>query len=74
MGYLFDGTSVYATNNGDDSVSMYSRNINTGILTALLTPVSPTGVDPIGIVCSPDNLSAYVINSSSNTVSMYSRD
>jgi DNA-binding beta-propeller fold protein YncE len=67
-----DGTSVYAANfngvgSGLGSISQFSRNPETGALTAVGSPV-PTGGGgfPHGIAVSPDGTSVYVANFNGN--------
>lgn len=69
-----DGASLYVTNTGSSTISMYSRNITTGALTALATPTIATGSSPSKTAISSDGISAYTSNSGGNTLSMYSRN
>jgi YVTN family beta-propeller protein len=68
-----DGGSVYATNEVTNDVSQYSRDPETGNLTALSPATVATGTHPEGIAASPDGNSVYVANHGSNSVSQYSR-
>jgi len=69
-----DGRSAYASNGNSNTISMYSRDANTGALTALSTPTIATGSGPFSVIVSNDGKSVYVNNNGSNTISMYSRD
>ena len=70
-----DGTSAYVENYSGDSVSMYSRNTSTGLLTALSPATISTGMSrPRGMAISADGTSVYVSNLASSVVSMYSRN
>ncbi len=69
-----DGTSVYITNNGGNTVSQYSRNTSTGLLTALSPATVATGSGPVGITISADGTSVYITNQTSNNISQYSRN
>jgi DNA-binding beta-propeller fold protein YncE len=74
-----DGKSVYATNFNDDetvggdTISQFSRNTETGTLTAFGSPV-PTEAGPHGIQVSPDGKSVYAANYGAKSVSQFSRD
>jgi DNA-binding beta-propeller fold protein YncE len=74
-----DGKSVYATNfddpelSGGNTISEFSRNTETGVLTAFGSPI-PTTAGPHGIEVSPDGKSLYVANYGARTVSQYSRN
>ena len=68
-----DGSSVYATNEVTNNVSQYSRNTETGELTALAPAAIATGLAPEGIDVSPDSKNVYVANHESGSVSQYSR-
>ena len=69
-----DSTSVYATNAGDNTISMYSRNVGTGVLTPLSPPTIATGNSPQCNTVSNDGISFYAVNQNDNTMSQYSRD
>lgn len=60
------GHFLYATNSGDNSVSMYSVDLKTGLLTPLKPTAVESGEDPIGIAVSPSGQYVYVTNSSDN--------
>ena len=68
-----DGSSVYVTNEVTNNVSQYSRNTETGELTALTPAAIATGLAPEGIDVSPDSKNVYVANHESGSVSQYSR-
>ena len=68
-----DGSSVYATNEVTNDVSQYSRDMQTGDLTALAPTAVASGTNPEGIAVSADGHSVYVANSGSGSVSQYSR-
>ena len=72
-----DGSSVYeVSNNSGGTISMYTRNSATGVLTAM----SPATVDAVGpnlssVTVSADGKSVYVAtNNPSGTISMYNRN
>ena len=70
-----DGKNVYATNRYAEptgTISEYSRNAETGVLTPLATVAA--GEEPEGVVVSPDGKNVYVSDRGSNTVSQYSRN
>ncbi len=68
-----DGASVYLVNYYN-TVSTYSRNITTGLLTQLDTiTISGAGSLPQSIAISPDGASVYVLNNGTDNISMYSR-
>ena len=54
------------------TISEYSRNAETGVLTPLATVAA--GEEPEGVVVSPDGKNVYVPDRFSNTVSQYSRN
>jgi DNA-binding beta-propeller fold protein YncE len=68
-----DGGSVYATNEATNDVSQYSRDMQTGDLTALAPAAVTSETHPEGIAVSADGHSVYVANSGSGSVSQYSR-
>ncbi|MGA8362936.1 MAG: beta-propeller fold lactonase family protein, partial [Solirubrobacteraceae bacterium] len=68
-----DGNSVYVTNEVTNNVSQYSRDTETGELTALTPAAVATGLAPEGIDVSPDSKNVYVANHESGSVSQYSR-
>lgn len=63
---------VYVTNNGDNTISMYSINSNNGQLNALDPNTIATGKSPQNIIF--HNGYAYVVNNNDNTISMYHVD
>src|SRR5664279_3287353 len=69
-----DGKNVYATNEVTNNISQYSRNTETGELTALsLAPTIRAGKRPEGIAISPEGNSVYATDFGSGTVSQYAR-
>jgi DNA-binding beta-propeller fold protein YncE len=68
-----DGSSVYATNEATNDVSQYSRDMQTGDLTALAPAAVASETHPEGIAVTADGHSVYVANSGSGSVSQYSR-
>ena len=60
-----DGTNVYATNETTNTISEYSRNSETGVLTALTPTTIPTQSYPEGITISPDGNNLYTANNGS---------
>jgi 6-phosphogluconolactonase (cycloisomerase 2 family) len=75
---------IYVTNQGSNSISQFSENQTTGVLTAISdpatgTPLPPvaTGQGPTAITLVPvsiDNFYVYVANGLDGTVSVYSYD
>ncbi|MCC2624537.1 MAG: hypothetical protein K0R14_410 [Burkholderiales bacterium] len=66
---------VYVTDLGSSSISMYSFDGGTGLLTPLPTPtISAGGSFPYAITSDPSGHYVYVTNSGSDTVSMFSVD
>jgi 6-phosphogluconolactonase (cycloisomerase 2 family) len=63
-------TFAYVTNNGDNNISSYRVDQNTGYLTSLIANVA-TGNKPTGIAISPSNAFAYVANWQDDTVYTY---
>ena len=68
-----DGTYVYVTNVLSDDISELTRDLVTGQLT--LVGNIGTGLNPNGIILSPDGANAYVANNDENasSISQYSR-
>ena len=64
----------YVTNSGDNTVSAYSMNAKTGILTEINGSPFNTGVFPGWIAIDATNRFAYVANQTSNNISGYSID
>lgn len=66
---------VYATNDNNsspavgNSVSMYTIDATTGVLTSIGT--IPAGTNPVSVAVDPTGKFVYVTNSSSNDISMY---
>jgi 6-phosphogluconolactonase (cycloisomerase 2 family) len=71
-----NGTSVYVANAGGGSISMYSRNTTTGLLTALSPATIITGglSEVRGITISADGKSVYATNVDTQNISMFSRN
>jgi 6-phosphogluconolactonase (cycloisomerase 2 family) len=63
------GAFAYVTNSGSNSVSMYSINGTTGVLTS--GGLIDAGTTPISVAVDPTGKFAYVTNIGSNDVSMY---
>jgi YVTN family beta-propeller protein len=59
-----DGSEIYVTNRGTNSVSVINSNSDT------VTTTVPVGNDPHGVAVSPDGAKVYVANYGSNTVSV----
>ncbi|MGC9158981.1 MAG: lactonase family protein [Terracidiphilus sp.] len=60
------------SNTSDDStISMYTINSATGVLTPTTPPTIPTGFFPQGIAIDPQGRFVYTANSDDNTVSMF---
>jgi 6-phosphogluconolactonase len=68
-----DGKSGYAVNYTANTISIYSRDPATGILTASGS-IGTGGTGGRDIKLSPDGKSVYVSNQTANTISMFSRD
>ncbi|MEI7918184.1 MAG: beta-propeller fold lactonase family protein [Candidatus Saccharibacteria bacterium] len=73
-----DGKSVYEANYASTgTISMFSRDIGTGVLAAVTPPTITAGPLTSGIAISADGKSVYATNLSTNpnnTISMYSRN
>jgi uncharacterized repeat protein (TIGR01451 family) len=69
-----DGTSAYVANRDDDTVSQYSIDPATGVLTPKSPAIVATGSSPTAVAVSSDGKSAYVTNALDSTVSQYSID
>lgn len=67
-----DGTTVYGTNSGPNSVTRYLRNISNGTLTASGSVAA--GIYPVAIAISTDGTSVYAANRDSDSVSVYNRN
>ena len=73
------GKFVYVANlvsNASDlaTISMYTIDSITGVLTATTPPTVPTGFLPQGIAIDPTGKFVYTANSDDNTVSMFTVD
>lgn len=73
MSISADGRFFYVTNQNVNTISVYSRDTSTGVITAASPATVATGVAPWGIIISPDGTSVYIANNTDNTISMYSR-
>jgi 6-phosphogluconolactonase (cycloisomerase 2 family) len=62
---------LYVASQADSSVSIFSGNLSTGILSSLGTKVT-TGNKPSAMIESPDGKTLFVANSQDNTISSYS--
>lgn len=69
-----DNLHVYVTNYDDDTISQYSRNADTGRLTALSTATVATGNGPLKIAISQDGKFVYSLNTLASTISVFSRN
>ncbi len=77
-----DGKSVYVTNFGlnppnplaTDTISQYSIDPATGVLTPKTPATVPTGAGPLGVALAPDGKSVYVANDFGGAVSQYNVD
>jgi DNA-binding beta-propeller fold protein YncE len=72
-----DGTGVYVVNyltEGANGISQYSRNAETGKLTALSPATIAAGTHPRNISVSPDSKSVYVTDEGDEAVSQFSRN
>ncbi len=59
-----NGSKVYATNDGSNTVSVIDTTVNTVIATI------PVGIGPAGVAVTPDGSKVYVANQDSNNVSV----
>ena len=69
-----DGAHAYVANGGGASVSQFSRDPQTGLLTALSPATASAGPSPLSVTVSPDGAHAYVANGGGASVSQFSRD
>src|SRR5581483_9663087 len=69
-----DGNSAYVANSGGSTVSQYSLDPSTGVLSAKSPATVATGSGPTAMAVTPNGKSAYVVNLDDNTVSQYSID
>ena len=70
-----DGLNAYTANMGANTVSQFTRDPSTGILTPLGSPISTgAGSTPAAVVVSSDGLNAYTANKGNNTVSQFTRN
>jgi len=63
---------VYAVFNSTNEIGQYSRNITTGVLTALSPATVSTDGSPTYVQISSDGLFLYCVNAISNTITTYS--
>jgi YVTN family beta-propeller protein len=59
-----DGTKVYVTNEGSNTVSVIDTATNN------VTASVPVGINPQGIAVTPEGTEVYVVNSNDNTISV----
>ncbi len=70
-----DGAFVYSCNMNDNTISQFSRNMVTGVLTALMPAVSTgLGSSPTFLAISPDGSSAYATLSSEGLLGIGTRN
>ena len=73
-----DGTGVYVTADEGDSVTIFSREPGTGLLTYVEAIVDGAGVDTLqatrAVVVSPDGNHVYVAATSDSALTVFSRD
>jgi 6-phosphogluconolactonase (cycloisomerase 2 family) len=63
------GNYLLVANNGSGTLSVYSININTALLTPLTT--ANTGSQPVAVAIDPTNTYVYVANSGGSSISAY---
>lgn len=63
------GTFVYAASKGDNSISAFSVDQNTGFLSLFDTELFPNGTAPSSVVVGPGGSFLYVANSGAGTIS-----
>jgi 6-phosphogluconolactonase (cycloisomerase 2 family) len=63
---------VYAANSGDDSLTVFDADVDSGTLTLAPNPTIATGDAPQGVVLTPDSRYLYVGNETDGTISAYS--
>ncbi len=63
------GNYLLVANSGSSTLSVYSINVNTALLTPLTT--ASTGSQPIAVAIDPTNTYVYVANSGGNSISAY---
>jgi DNA-binding beta-propeller fold protein YncE len=69
------GKFAYATNQDDGTVSMYTINTSTGVLTPMTPPTVPAGGSPFEVTMDPSGKFAYVPDAyGNNEVSEYTID
>jgi 6-phosphogluconolactonase (cycloisomerase 2 family) len=65
------GRFAYVLNQTDDTVSQYSINANTGVLTPITPATTATGRGPNSIAVDPTGRFVYIVNNTANTISQY---
>ena len=65
------GKFAHVSNQVDGTVSMYSVNSSTGVLTPTTPPTIATGTFPLGLTVDPSGKFVYVANDTASEVSMY---
>jgi len=68
------GNFAYVANSLSNSVSVFSINAITGVLTPIVGSPFATGINPYCVALSPDDLYAYVVNKTDNTISVFAID
>lgn len=69
-----NGLYLYVANGNGSSISQYTRDVTTGVLTAMSTATVAAGGFPSQLVISADGKHLYLANDSSATIQMYSID
>lgn len=69
----FKSKFAYAANRGDNTVSAFDVDANTGQLSAIGSPVA-AGANPVGLTVDMRTRFAYAMNAASNTISAYRID
>jgi uncharacterized repeat protein (TIGR01451 family) len=67
------GNNLYAANLVSSTITVFSINPATGVLTAVGSPVPVPGSDNMNFSCSPDGRFLYVARGGSLTISVFSR-
>jgi 6-phosphogluconolactonase (cycloisomerase 2 family) len=65
------GRFAYVLNLDNDTISQYSINANTGVLTPITPATTTTGRTPFSIAIDPTGRFAYVANKNNNTIGQY---
>lgn len=66
------GKFFYVANKGSNSVSAFTRNGSTGVLTAVPGPAFTAGTNPVFVAVDPSGKFVYAVNNGSNNVSVFS--